>query len=820
MSVFLDLGTLLIHLGLDTASYHREMSSVERRMKKDAAMATALGREMSLKMTLPIVAGAALALKTMIDLEDSFIGVQKTVKASAAEFDALSRGFDKMSLVTPIALKELHGIGEAAGQLGIETGNILRFTKVMADLGVTTNLTAQEAAMSLARFANITQMSQNDFDRLGSVIVDLGNNLATTEAEIVTIAVRMAGAAKQANLTEAQILAVGAAVSSIGVQAEAGGTAMSRVFLDINTFVQSNTRELKVMARVAGTSTKEFAEGFRGNAAIALTDFVEGLARMKKEGADVSSILEELGFNNIRITRTLLGLAGANDLLRNSIELGGVAWEENTALINEANLRYGSFKSQLTLIYNQIILAARGIGDMLTPRLESMLATVKDVIHWWNGLSVGTKNLVINMLLLAAAIGPTLYLLGGMVQLLLNLKIAALAGAGSINILTGAVGALGAFIAGLAIGTWLFDEFMEVRVIGLAVVQALEKAWIKLGFVLERILIHVKMAWNRTLAEIQNKLISLRAMLPTSLGGLSEAEAQKASMEVLIKNSNKYFSLQQDLLENGKQQIDQIKELDAAYAELGKQFEEQYKARDKRAGFIADEAAIRAAEEAAEAGKKAIADYIKEFGSWGDKFKELGIVMDEWEANAKDVAGNIGTAFANAFDRAGDDLAAFVVEGKANFADLARSILKDLSAIIIRAAIIRPLVGALGLTTTEMPDTGGMQTNALGGVFPGHFQAFAAGGIASRPTLGLIGEGNKPEAVVPLSGGRNIPVELRGGGQQAPTIIINNESGQAIEQAGPPKFDGEKWIVSTVMKNISQYGGIRQSIQRMQGAGG
>jgi len=820
MSVFLDLGTLLIHLGLDTASYHREMGSVERRMKKDAAMATALGREMSLKMTLPIVAGAALALKTMIDLEDSFIGVQKTVKASAAEFDALSRGFDKMSLVTPIALKELHGIGEAAGQLGIETGNILRFTKVMADLGVTTNLTAQEAAMSLARFANITQMSQNDFDRLGSVIVDLGNNLATTEAEIVTIAVRMAGAAKQANLTEAQILAVGAAVSSIGVQAEAGGTAMSRVFLDINTFVQSNTRELKVMARVAGTSTKEFAEGFRGNAAIALTDFVEGLARMKKEGADVSSILEELGFNNIRITRTLLGLAGANDLLRNSIELGGVAWEENTALINEANLRYGSFKSQLTLIYNQIILAARGIGDMLTPRLESMLATVKDVIHWWNGLSVGTKNLVINMLLLAAAIGPTLYLLGGMVQLLLNLKIAALAGAGSINILTGAVGALGAFIAGLAIGTWLFDEFMEVRVIGLAVVQALEKAWIKLGFVLERILIHVKMAWNRTLAEIQNKLISLRAMLPTSLGGLSEAEAQKASMEVLIKNSNKYFFLQQDLLENGKQQIDQIKELDAAYAELGKQFEEQYKARDKRAGFIADEAAIRAAEEAAEAGKKAIADYIKEFGSWGDKFKELGIVMDEWEANAKDVAGNIGTAFANAFDRAGDDLAAFVVEGKANFADLARSILKDLSAIIIRAAIIRPLVGALGLTTTEMPDTGGMQTNALGGVFPGHFQAFAAGGIASRPTLGLIGEGNKPEAVVPLSGGRNIPVELRGGGQQAPTIIINNESGQAIEQAGPPKFDGEKWIVSTVMKNISQYGGIRQSIQRMQGAGG
>ena len=67
---------------------------------------------------------------------------------------------------------EIAGVAEAAGQLGIETDNILGFTETMVMLGDATNLSSEDF-VSLARLANITQMSQKDFDKLGSTIVSL-----------------------------------------------------------------------------------------------------------------------------------------------------------------------------------------------------------------------------------------------------------------------------------------------------------------------------------------------------------------------------------------------------------------------------------------------------------------------------------------------------------------------------------------------------------------------------------------------------------------------------------------------------------------------
>ena len=86
-------------------------------------------------------------------------------------------------------------------------------------------------------------MSQEDFDRLGATIVDLGNNLATTEKEIVDMSMRIAGAGAQVGMTEAEIMSFSGALSSVGIEAEAGGSAFSTLISNMSLAVQQGGDE-------------------------------------------------------------------------------------------------------------------------------------------------------------------------------------------------------------------------------------------------------------------------------------------------------------------------------------------------------------------------------------------------------------------------------------------------------------------------------------------------------------------------------------------------------------------------------------------------
>ena len=120
-------------------------------------------------------------------------------------YDDLEKGLRDLAKNCPQVTQKLQTLRKR-GQLGIQTDKVVGFTKTMIDMGESTNMSADSAATSLARFANITGMSQDKFSNLGSAIVDLGNNLATTESEITEMGLRLAGAGKQIGMTEGDIV--------------------------------------------------------------------------------------------------------------------------------------------------------------------------------------------------------------------------------------------------------------------------------------------------------------------------------------------------------------------------------------------------------------------------------------------------------------------------------------------------------------------------------------------------------------------------------------------------------------------------------------
>ena len=153
--------------------------------------------------------------------------------------------------------------------------------------------------------------------------------------------------------------------------------------------------------------------------------------------------------------------------------------------------------------------------------------------------------------------------------------------------------------------------------------------------------------------------------------------------------------------------------------------------------------------------------------------------LQDYYNSVKDLGGAIGDAVVSGLQGLEDQLTAFVTTGKANFKELAASILKDLARIAIRAAIIAPIVKALGgLFPGFKFANGGIMT----GDGPVPLKKYASGGIANSPQLALYGEGSKPEAYVPLPDGRRIPVAMQGGGSGKTSVVVNvNASGTSVQ---------------------------------------
>lgn len=375
-----------------------------------------IGRNMSMYVTTPVVGALGASTKAVIDFDSAMAGVNKTVDLSASEYKKMSDDIVNMSKKLPVATTDIAAVAESAGQLGIKKSAILDFTKTVIDLGESTNLTREQAATEFARFANIVDMPQKSFDQLGSSIVALGNTTATTESEIMSMSMRIAAQGKLVNMSESDITALAATMSSLGIEAEAGGTAMTTVLKKIDKAVGAGGKELQAFAEASGISAKEFKKQWEEDPIKALDSFIGGLSESKKEGANLSNILADLGIKGIRESDTILRMANNHKLLGQSVKTSGKAWKENKALTKEADQRYKTMASQIQVFKNQLVALGIDIGNHIAPTVVGITKTLGRWTESFQKLPKPMKSVSIGLGLIAAATGPVLLATGLLIR--------------------------------------------------------------------------------------------------------------------------------------------------------------------------------------------------------------------------------------------------------------------------------------------------------------------------------------------------------------------------------------------------------------------
>lgn len=342
-------------------------------------MATLQAADKVLDVLHTIGDGMTAAAESSIEFESAFTGVKKTVDGTPEQLAAISDEIKRMAAETGVSTTTIAAVAENAGQLGVATENIASFTRTMLDLGESTNLTADEAAVAIARLTNIMGSGEDATSRLGSSLVALGNNFATTESEILEMATRLASAGKLAGMSEAQILALATAMSSVGIEAEAGGTAMTQTLNAIDRAASNGGDTLETFARAAGMSAEEFATAWRTDAAGALTAFIQGLSALSAQGGSVTAILDDLGLSGIRQSNMLRSLALASDMMTDALETSNSAWTENVALANEANAVYGNTEHRISAARESINNLGIAIGDAFGPQISGGADMVNDL---------------------------------------------------------------------------------------------------------------------------------------------------------------------------------------------------------------------------------------------------------------------------------------------------------------------------------------------------------------------------------------------------------------------------------------------------------
>ena len=345
-----------------------------------------------------LTAASVGAGKAAMDWESAFAGVKKTVDDSTEGYAQLEGELRNLATTLPASHQEIAAVAEAAGQLGVKRDDIVGFTSTMVDLGETTNLTADEAATAIAQISNVMGTMDREgsegVERFGATLVELGNNGASTESEILEMAQRIAGAAKTVGASESDVLALSNTLASMGVRAEQGGGVATRVILKMSAAVDEGGESLESFAQVAGTSAEEFAAKFRSAPMEALDLVAQGIGRVNTEGGNVTATLQEMGIKGTEETQVMLALASAGDLLSESLRMGEEAWKSNSALAEEAQKRYETAEARIQIAWNQIKDAAIDAGGAILPVAANIAEGVGGIVGAFTDLPGPVKGAV------------------------------------------------------------------------------------------------------------------------------------------------------------------------------------------------------------------------------------------------------------------------------------------------------------------------------------------------------------------------------------------------------------------------------------------
>lgn len=323
-----------------------------------------------------VAGGLGLASKRAMDFEDAFAGVRKTVDTSPEGLERINRELRTLATRIPVQFTDLANIAQEAGALGVPAERVANFTEVVSRLSAATvGLTTDAAAEAFGKLGNVLGLnadkSGKSYERLGSALIKLGNDAASSEGDIIEVAKRFGAAGSQAGLSADQVLGFASAIASLGVEPEAAGSALSRIFNKITTYIGTGDEKIKAFAKATHMSVGDFSRLFERDAAGAVQTFLKSLNGLSS--TQVAKVLKEGGLTNVRDVNVIQLLSQNYQELNRQLGISAEAYAKNTELQTVSEKRFDTLKNHLITFKNTLIEGAVAMGEGFNPALGRLI---------------------------------------------------------------------------------------------------------------------------------------------------------------------------------------------------------------------------------------------------------------------------------------------------------------------------------------------------------------------------------------------------------------------------------------------------------------
>lgn len=313
-------------------------------------------------------------------LSDQLADLRRVAGLTAEEATNLNSALGKIDTRTSVT--NLRDIATIAGKLGVAKEDIFGFTKAVDQLVVSLGDelgSADEITTSLGKILNVFdgKITGDNITKLGNAFVELANTGAATGGFIADFDQRLSGMAKAAGIGLGALSGLGAGLEEMGSRVESSTTAIQKLLVSIAS-------DIPKAAKIAGESTEEFDKLFKTDPTEALLRFSQGLVKDKQSFAEVTASLHDAGEEGVRVIETLTKMGTGADHLRERINLGKEAIQENSAITEAFALKnetLGATLDKLGKVFYAFVQSS-GVSTFLKGAVQNTI----DFIKWMKDL--------------------------------------------------------------------------------------------------------------------------------------------------------------------------------------------------------------------------------------------------------------------------------------------------------------------------------------------------------------------------------------------------------------------------------------------------